>query len=245
MIRTPPAIMLDPTAFADLRNGAGTNFSVLPAELVRLMPQYWVREMAAYHFNTDASPADGVTWMMQQSVVSDEAGSLAAFMVANHALLDPRRVGELLCDPARAALIQAYMVCLPLAGVSILDALRHFLRCVRLPSQANQIDRIMEAFGHRYRAANPAHPHLTSGDAVYVLSYALVMLATDLWGVPNADPNRVKMTNYDFRGVLEGQEGRAAMTNDFLDALYLEYVSFRARTHTHTAVLSVSRLRLS
>ena len=59
-------------------------------------------------------------------------------------------------------------------------ALRHFLGFFRLPGEGKMVDRIIEKFGDRYFKDNPNIPYFTSADAPYVLSFSIVMLATDL-----------------------------------------------------------------
>lgn len=46
--------------------------------------------------------------------------------------------------------IVSRLVCLSVSGMSVVDALKQFLSTFKLPGESQQIERIMEAFAHRY-----------------------------------------------------------------------------------------------
>merc|ERR1711998_351384 len=62
-------------------------------------------------------------------------------------------------------------------GKTLDQALRFFLSLFRLPGEAQQIDRIMEAFAKQYVSSNPKV--FDSHDTAYTLSFSLIMLNTD------------------------------------------------------------------
>jgi Sec7-like guanine-nucleotide exchange factor len=61
-----------------------------------------------------------------------------------------------------------------------------------LPTETQQIDRVMEAFAIRYNQCNPGL--WTNSDAPYVLAFSLVMLSTDHFNPSNKN----KMTKADY-----------------------------------------------
>lgn len=61
-----------------------------------------------------------------------------------------------------------------------------------LPSETQQIDRVMEAFAIRYNECNPGL--FASSDTPYVLAFSLVMLNTDQFNTSN----KSKMTRADY-----------------------------------------------
>lgn len=77
-------------------------------------------------------------------------------------------------------MLYAYVDCFNFKGMEVDIALRHFLSYFRLPGEGKMVDRIIEKFGERYFKDNPNVPYFTSADAPYVLSFSIVMLATDL-----------------------------------------------------------------
>jgi Sec7-like guanine-nucleotide exchange factor len=61
-----------------------------------------------------------------------------------------------------------------------------------LPTETQQIDRVMEAFAIRYTTCNPSL--FPSSDTPYVLAFSLVMLSTDQFNPSNKN----KMTKADY-----------------------------------------------
>ena len=59
------------------------------------------------------------------------------------------------------------------------EALRYYMSYFALPGEGQQVDRIMEKFGERYYLDNP-NCLFKSANAVYTLSYLLMMLQTSI-----------------------------------------------------------------
>jgi brefeldin A-resistance guanine nucleotide exchange factor 1 len=120
--------------------------------------------------------------------------------------LDKKVLGEFISRPEQLEVLKAFMQGLDFKGVRcfpplpsrlyvspskpelmfaadlylqkiICDALRDLLEGFRLPGEAQQIARITETFAEVYFATDP--PEIKSQDAVYVLSYSIILLNTD------------------------------------------------------------------
>ncbi|OMJ89408.1 hypothetical protein SteCoe_8405 [Stentor coeruleus] len=65
--------------------------------------------------------------------------------------------------------------------VGIVEAIRTFLSSFRLPGEGQVVDRIMQKFASQYYKDNPEK--FEEADTVYVLSFAIIMLQTDLHNV--------------------------------------------------------------
>lgn len=89
-------------------------------------------------------------------------------------------------------------------------ALRRFLMQCTLPTETQQVDRVVEAFSRTYNASNPGL--FANKDAPYILAFSLVMLSTDHFN-PN---NKSKMTKADYcrNARLDG------VPREFLEYLY-------------------------
>ena len=72
---------------------------------------------------------------------------------------------------------------------SLLEALRLYLRTFRLPGEAQQIDRILQAFAGVAHTSCSEGSLLASIDATYLLSFSIIMLNTDLHN-PNIRADR-------------------------------------------------------
>ncbi|KAJ1936100.1 hypothetical protein FBU59_005166, partial [Linderina macrospora] len=86
-------------------------------------------------------------------------------------------LGTFLAGSGRQRILDAYMQRLAFADRPIDFALRHLLRHLHLPREAQQIDRVMTAFAARYHACNPSL--FGSADTVYAYAFALLLLHTD------------------------------------------------------------------
>ncbi|KAL3667445.1 hypothetical protein V7S43_007667 [Phytophthora oleae] len=75
-------------------------------------------------------------------------------------------------------------------------ALRVYLSHFELPSEAQKIDRILQAFAKAYNASNPDSEQCPSEDAVYTLAFSVLLLNTDAHNPRLA--RKFKMTRADF-----------------------------------------------
>ncbi|WFD41679.1 hypothetical protein MPSI1_000311 [Malassezia psittaci] len=74
---------------------------------------------------------------------------------------------------------QKYMGKFHLEGLSLESALRRLCSKLALRAESQQIDRILQEFSKQYAACNPSHIW-ESEDAVYAVSFAMLLLNTDL-----------------------------------------------------------------
>jgi len=93
------------------------------------------------------------------------------------------------------------------------SALRTYLHKFRLPGEAQQIDRLMDAFSKEYFKQQGKRSVFKNSDAVFVLAFSTIMLNTDLHN-PNIK-NKKKMTRQQFirnnRGINKGEDLPEAM----------------------------------
>ena len=76
-----------------------------------------------------------------------------------------------------------------MAGQPLVSALRIYLRSFRLPGEAQQIDRILNAFAASAHTTVAEAGVLASIDATYLLSFSIIMLNTDAHN-PNIKPEK-------------------------------------------------------
>lgn len=117
-------------------------------------------------------------------------------------------------------------------GHSLLDSLRMFLASFRLPGEAQQIDRILNAFSESVYQHCTDRSIMATCDVAYLLSFSIIMLNTDLHN-PNIRPEK-KMKLEDFHRnnrnygeeVSRGQD----LPTDFLDSIYFSIQENEIRT---------------
>jgi brefeldin A-inhibited guanine nucleotide-exchange protein len=111
-------------------------------------------------------------------------------------------------------------------NMDIVSALRFFLQGFRLPGEAQKIDRLMEKFAHRYHECNKNLAQTTnendikyyfeSADAVYVIAFSIIMLATDL----HSGAIKHKMTKDDYVKMNRGINENKDLPREYLEQIY-------------------------
>eukprot|EP01104_Vermistella_antarctica_P010823 TRINITY_DN2924_c0_g1_i1.p1 TRINITY_DN2924_c0_g1~~TRINITY_DN2924_c0_g1_i1.p1 ORF type:complete len:835 (+),score=158.40 TRINITY_DN2924_c0_g1_i1:360-2864(+) len=100
------------------------------------------------------------------------------FMSCPH--LDKTSIGEYVSerDEFNCSVLVALLSLLNFTNLDFDVALRRFLYRFRLPGEAQKIDRVLEAFAKQYCETNSGGP-FSSQDAVFILSFSVIMLNTD------------------------------------------------------------------
>jgi len=105
-------------------------------------------------------------------------------------------------------------------GFTLDGALRYYLSHFRLVGEAQKVDRIMETFSKKFYADNSSNEgfHLENSEATFILSFAIVMLATDLHSVSIKKENR--MTKASWLKMNAGNNGGKQFDESYLLAIY-------------------------
>lgn len=114
-------------------------------------------------------------------VVRDSPHDIAAFLL-NGKGLSLSQIGNFITDlrkPLSMAVLEEFMKQIDFTSLPFEQALRHFISKLRLPGEAQKIDKLMEAFAERYCECNPGTISDTQ-DTIYVLAFSVIILQTDL-----------------------------------------------------------------
>mmetsp|Transcript_8264 Transcript_8264/g.15570 ORF Transcript_8264/g.15570 Transcript_8264/m.15570 type:complete len:1619 (-) Transcript_8264:17-4873(-) len=167
-------------------------------------------------------PSSGIAFLMEYGIVTMPVTpkSVVKFLRNGIVLgLDKRKVGEYLGEAGKSPqagksppdwerdwfhkeTLKEYCASFHFKGQALLDCLRMFLTSFRLPGEAQQIDRILQAFAESAALQCLESKDLFSSDAkkasdaAYLLSFSIIMLNTDLHN-RNIRPDR-KMKVEDF-----------------------------------------------
>ena len=144
-----------------------------------------------------------------------ELTALASFLRYTPGL-DKTMIGQLIAEPgpASAMLLEEYLSLFDFHGQSLDDALRMFIEAFRLPVEAQQIDRVLQAFALQYYRNNPTL--LAHADVVHTLAFSLIMLNTDA----HNDQIRNKMTLEQFISNNRGINAGGDVPRQLLEGLY-------------------------
>jgi len=141
--------------------------------------------------------------------------------------LSKRRIGEYLgnVDEFNQEVLKEFLNGVEFAGLTLDGCLRKLLTEFRLPGEAQQIDRILEKYAARVYATN-TDIGFDNEDCVYILSFSLIMLNTDLHN-PNIAENK-KMTMEGFirnnQGINNGKDIRREVLVELFQKIKKEEV---------------------
>ena len=152
------------------------------------------------------SPKRGVKAFIKSRFLGDSRPETIAKFLYETDALDKSAIGEYLGEgqDLNVAIMHAFVDLMDFQRLPFLDALREFLQHFRLPGESQKIDRFMLKFAEKYVNDNPGT--FANADTVYVLSYSVVMLNTDL----HSPQVKQRMTLDEFvknnRGIDDGHD---------------------------------------
>ena len=159
----------------------------------------------------NSKPELGVEYLVQKDFLELSPAAVAKFLKDNSGL-SRDKVGEYLGDlqsPFSMRVLSCFMQEFNFKGLRIDKGLRRLLCFVRVPGEAQKIERIMEEFGKRYNKCNPGFASkLASPDSVVTLAFAALLLNTDLHSPSMKDERRMTLTDFvqNLRSVDAGKD---------------------------------------
>ena len=164
------------------------------------------------------NPKAGVAYLAAQGVIKniDDPVSVARFLKGT-TRVSKKALGEYLSKKSHEHLLGAFLDLFSFADKRVDEALRDLLGAFRLPGESPLIERIVTVFSEKY-CANSTPEGIADKDAVYVLTYAIIMLNTDQHN-PNVKAQN-RMTFEAFAKNLRGVNGGKDFAHDYLHEIY-------------------------
>ena len=170
-------------------------------------------------FNT--SPKRGVEYLVKKDFVEYSPTAVAKFLLGRKGL-SKKMVGEYICDlqkPFNLAVLHSFVVDMDFSGLHLDIALRQLLAEVSIPGEAQKIEKLVEVFSKRYIECNQMFvSSFKSPDTIFILSYAMVLLNTDLHN-KSIKPER-KMKPEDFIRNLRGIDCGSDIDVEMVKGIY-------------------------
>lgn len=146
-------------------------------------------------------PSKGIQALVAEGVLlpqPDMDALVLASFLRNTPSLDKVAIGQFLGEEPEfnRQVLRCFTETFDVRNRTLVDSLRSFLEGFRLPKEAQQIDRIIQAFADVAYSQCADAEHFPSVDSCYLLCFAIIMLNTDLHN-PNIRPER-KMTLQQF-----------------------------------------------
>lgn len=165
------------------------------------------------------SPKKGIVALCDKGFIKDPSDSkeLAEFLFHKSTRINKKVLGEFLAKPTSTEILQNFMKLFEFDGLRVDEALRLMLKAFRLPGESQQIERIVELFGEVYvtcqsdKSSFCAHepdqePVTPDRDAVFVLSYSIIMLNTDLHNPQVKQQMDLDAYKRNLKGIYNGKD---------------------------------------
>ncbi|KAM3160202.1 ARF guanine-nucleotide exchange factor 2 [Lachancea thermotolerans] len=139
-------------------------------------------------------PKKGIPLLIEHKFIeSDSETDIAKFLFEKNGRLNKKSIGEHLANPDNISLLKKFVNLFDFKGLRIDEALRIMLTKFRLPGESQQIERIVETFSAKYVESQEYDPEKAGldiendystvqpdADSVFILSYSVILLNTDL-----------------------------------------------------------------
>lgn len=163
------------------------------------------------------SPKAGLAFLASQGIIEnlDDPRSITRFLFGT-TRIDKKVLGEFISKRGNEAVLDSFMDLFDFTGQRVDEALRQVLITFRLPGESQLIERIVTVFSEKY-CESTTPEGIADKDAVYILTYAIIMLNTDQHN-PNMKQARMAVT--DFARNLRGVNGGQDFDQDYLQGIY-------------------------
>ncbi|THC97888.1 hypothetical protein EYZ11_002639 [Aspergillus tanneri] len=170
----------------------------------------------AQKFNED--PKAGIAYLTAHGIIenADDPVLVARFLKGT-TRLSKKVLGEYISKRSNETLLEAFVDLFDFSGKTVVDALRDLLGAFRLPGESPLIERIVTTFTDKFiEKAHP--PGVADKDALFVLTYGIIMLNTELYNQNIKSQNRMSCNDFsrNLRGVNAGQD----FAPEFLQEIY-------------------------
>lgn len=164
------------------------------------------------------NPRGGLAFLHDKGIIESTTDpNCVAQFLRSTSLVSKKVLGDFLSKRGNEAILDVFMDSLDFADKRVDEALRTLLETFRLPGEAPLIERIVTSFAEKY-CANSIPEDVADKDAVYVLTYAIIMLNTDQHN-PNLK-SAARMTVDDFSRNLRGVNAGKNFAPEYLQAIY-------------------------
>jgi brefeldin A-resistance guanine nucleotide exchange factor 1 len=161
------------------------------------------------------NPKKGVQALQENGFIKDSSdiNEVANFFFSKSGRLNKKLLGEYLAKPSNTELLKKFIDLFDFAGLRVDEAIRLLLKAFRLPGESQQIERIVELFAEKYVSGqppvneeDPEEVVTPDRDSVFVLSYSIIMLNTDLHNPQVKQQMLLEDYKRNLRGVYNGKD---------------------------------------
>ncbi|KAK0629927.1 hypothetical protein B0T17DRAFT_491256 [Bombardia bombarda] len=162
------------------------------------------------------NPKGGLAYLQDKGIIQNAADPkcVAAF-IKGTSRINKKVLGEFLSKKGNEPILDVFMDMFEFTGKRVDEALRVLLESFRLPGESALIERIVSSFSEKY-CANSTPEDVADKDAVFVLTYAIILLNTD-----QHNPTiKNRMSLHDFSRNLRGVNAGKDFAPEYLQSIY-------------------------
>lgn len=168
--------------------------------------------------NFNENPRAGLAFLHDKGIIESTTDpKCVAEFLRSTTLVSKKVLGDYLSKRGNEAILDVFMDSFDFTDKRVDEALRTLLETFRLPGEAPLIERVVTSFAEKY-CANSIPEDVADKDAVYVLTYAIIMLNTDQHNPNLKSANR--MTVEDFSRNLRGVNSGKNFAPEYLQAIF-------------------------
>jgi golgi-specific brefeldin A-resistance guanine nucleotide exchange factor 1 len=164
------------------------------------------------------NPKGGLAYLHAHGILADahDPVSVARFLKAT-SRVSKKVLGDFLSKKGNEPILESFLGQFDFTGKRVDEALRVMLETFRLPGESPLIERIVTCFAEKY-CDTTVLTDVANKDAVFILTYAIIMLNTDQHN-PNFKGQK-RMTIEDFARNLRGQNDGQNFAMEYLQEIY-------------------------
>ncbi|KAI1134462.1 hypothetical protein F5Y05DRAFT_397930 [Hypoxylon sp. FL0543] len=162
------------------------------------------------------NPKEGLGYLRESGIISDDPASAARFLRGT-SRISKAVLGEFLSKRGNDEYLAAFLDLFDFSGKRVDEAVRLLLESFRLPGESPLIERIVTAFAKKYFASSGSDV-VASEDAVFVLTYAIIMLNVDQHSPKLKGKKRMELA--DFARNLRGVNAKNDFPPEFLESTF-------------------------
>ncbi|KAI1103900.1 hypothetical protein F4804DRAFT_308829 [Jackrogersella minutella] len=161
-------------------------------------------------------PKEGLGYLKEQGIITDDPAS-AAKILRTTSRVSKAALGEFLSKRGNDDYLTAFLDLFDFSGKRVDEAFRLLLESFRLPGESPLIERIVTTFAKKYFATSGSDV-VASEDAVFILTYAIIMLNVDQHSPKLKGKKRMELI--DFARNLRGVNGSSDFPPEFLETTF-------------------------
>ncbi|KXJ95211.1 hypothetical protein Micbo1qcDRAFT_115600 [Microdochium bolleyi] len=161
-------------------------------------------------------PKDGLGYLQEHGIIDGTPASVASFLM-NTTRVSKAVLGDFLSKKGNEDYLGEFMNLFDFKDKRVDEAVRQLLESFRLPGESILIERIIVSFAKRYMETSGTDD-VADEDALFVLTYAIIMLNVDQHSPKIPKAKRMVLDNFsrNVRGVNNGKD----FAPEFIEAVF-------------------------